>query len=504
MSLQTIATREAVFDGLERAVPTGRTVGRVALVITIYTAVFFVVLPGALWMLGGRLDELFRLSSVPAAWTPVGSVAFGSGAVLLLWSVACLRRYGCGWPISHLPPRRLVRQGPYAVMRHPIYVGYTVAFAGAGLYAGSFGRGVLAAGLLALGSTLYALGFEEPRLTRRYGAEYEAQRAATAIFRVLPGRPLRTALRRAASTAWNAVRVPLQSFSNHTVLFRVGPTIWVTYGACVAIGTLVMAVGLAAALIDAGVPTGAVAAYVVGLAAAMLLGGRAVWLLYQLGARPPRLMRRVGFVSWGGYVTLLGGAVGFARLAGLDALWLLDRTLFWGFLASGFGRLGCASYGCCYGRAAAWGIRWSDPNSKIIREHGAEAGIPRIPTQLFAACLAFGIAALLAIASRTAPPAGALAGVGMLVYALGRFAIDCLRQEPRFGSWQLTSGQIGAALLGVVGLAILLAVDGSPSWSAPAYSVSLFAAPIVWGSVLSTVTMVWVVCSLHWREVGRW
>src|SRR5207244_1263345 len=82
----------------------------------------------------------------------------------LLW------RTGRGLPISHLPPVRLTTRGPYAVTRHPIYVGYVAAFAGAGAIAGSVGRSVIVATLVALGSVIYAFGFEEERLQRRFGA----------------------------------------------------------------------------------------------------------------------------------------------------------------------------------------------------------------------------------------------------------------------------------------------------------------------------------------------
>lgn len=526
MSGRTVASTDRVLDRLDVAVRASRTAtrraerawvaararvtarARVAAIVGVYTGLFFVALPALLWALGGRLDALFDLPPASRAWSWAGAVGLGWGVPWLAWSVVCLRRYGSGWPISHLPPRRLVRVGPYAVMRHPIYVGYTATFAGAGLLAGSLGRGLLAAGLLTVGWLLYASGFEEPRLIRRYGAAYEEGRAVTPVFPGWPGRrvraAVRTVLRAVGRKAWSGCRAPLESFANRTVLFRIGPSLWATYGVCVAAGTAVMAVGLAATLIDAGVPPGRVAVYLVGLAAAMLAGGRAMWLLYQAGAPCARLHRRVGFVSWGGYLALVAGAVAFARLAALDGLWLLDRTLFWGFIASGFGRLGCLSYGCCYGRPAAWGIRWTDPQAKVIREHGPEAAVPRIPTQLFAALLAFAIAALLGVVSRSDPPAGTVAGVGLLVYALGRFGIDCLREERRFGSWGLTSGQIGAALAGAVGLAFLLAVDGPPGWSAPAYSVSLFSAPLVWGAVLVAVALVALVCGLHWREVGRW
>lgn len=480
--------------------------GRRAGILAGYTLIFVIALPALLWALGGRLDTLLGLPTASGPWSAAGVMALVGGGLWLAWSVTSLRRHGSGWPVSHLPPRRLVNRGPYGLMRHPVYVGYTAAFAGAGLVTGSFGRGLFAPGLLAFGSIVYALGFEEPRLVRRYGAAYRAHRAAVPVFPTPFGLRTRAAIRAAGWRAWSACAAALEPFANRTVLFRVGPSLWVTYGACLAAGAAVMAIGLAAALRAAGLPAGLVAAYILGLAAAMLVGGRVMWLLYQ--ALPPRRMarplRRVGFVSWGGYIALLAAGVGFARLARVNPLWLLDRTLFWGFLLSGFGRLGCLSYGCCYGRPARHGLCWTDASSKIIREHGPAAAVPRVPTQLLSALLAFGIAAVLSDVSRSLPPAGVVTGIGLLLYALGRFAIDCLRDERRFRRWRLTAGQIGAALTGGLAIALLLTVHGPPGWSAPAYSVPLFREPVLWAAAVADVALVFLICGFHWREVGRW
>jgi ABC-2 type transport system ATP-binding protein len=185
-----------------------RALLRTAGVVAAYTLVFFGVLPALLWQAGGALDSLLDPGRLRGGgWTAAGALLAVAGSGLMLWSMWLLRVDGGGWPISHLPPKRLVRHGPYAWMRHPIYVGYTLAFAGAGLLDGSPGRAVGATALLTAGWILYALRFEEPRLQRRLGAPSLAYREETPL---LPGRagPTVPAAAGAAAAAHPAPAAP--------------------------------------------------------------------------------------------------------------------------------------------------------------------------------------------------------------------------------------------------------------------------------------------------------
>src|SRR4029077_17319413 len=106
---------------------------RAAVTVAVYVTIFFLILPGLLWTLGGRLDALLILRparGVLVRWAGAAALLFGS--VWMAWAMWLLWRTGRGLPISHLPPARLTTRGPYAVTQHPIYVGYVAAFAGAG------------------------------------------------------------------------------------------------------------------------------------------------------------------------------------------------------------------------------------------------------------------------------------------------------------------------------------------------------------------------------------
>lgn len=76
-----------------------------------------------------------------------GVVMGAAGGALALWCVLAFVFLGRGTPAPFDPPRRLVVQGPYRVVRNPMYIGAGLALAGAAL--------------------------EEPTLRRAFGGEYE-------------------------------------------------------------------------------------------------------------------------------------------------------------------------------------------------------------------------------------------------------------------------------------------------------------------------------------------
>lgn len=482
------------------AVPVPRRASSRLLVVTAYVAFFFGALPGLLWVLGGRMDVLLHLPVVPGeTGRGFGMVLAAAGTFWMGWSMGSLSRRGRGLPISHLPPTRLVARGPYALMRHPIYVGYAAAFGGAGLAVGSLGRGIGATALLLSGSTIYALGLEEPRLVRRYGPSYREYIERTPVL------PLPRWLMRAPSRVWVWARPSLEALANRVVLFRVGPTVWVTYGAFAGLGT---GLGLITChlLLRSALPLRLDAIYVLGIALWMLFGARLVALLYQprlLVAHPSEAFRRVGFVSWGGYLGMFTFPFLFARLVGGDAWWLLDRTFVSALVCSSIGRVGCLSYGCCYGRPSAMGICWHHPDAKVNRERGPGGPVARIPTQLLSAVCTASILPVVAVTAAVSRP-GVATMIGSLLYCVARFGVECLRDEARYGAWGMTRGQVASTIGAAISIGLLLVVPHPEH----AGTVRLASSPedgaAAWLFVATATAVVFLVCSIHWKRVGRW
>lgn len=117
-----------------------------------------------------------------AAWTsalPLPLPAFKSsatgwsllalGGVLMAWATLALWFQGGGLPMNAFPPPKWVSTGPYRLLGHPIYAGFTLACAGTALVVGSATGFWLTTPLAALGCTALVVGYESPSLDRRFG-----------------------------------------------------------------------------------------------------------------------------------------------------------------------------------------------------------------------------------------------------------------------------------------------------------------------------------------------
>lgn len=92
----------------------------------------------------------------------IGVWLMGMG-MWLLWS------RGGGLPMNAFPPERHVASGIYAVIPHPIYVGFVLTIAGFSIGVGS-GAGLwLTTPIVALGCVALVVGYEGPRLRERFG-----------------------------------------------------------------------------------------------------------------------------------------------------------------------------------------------------------------------------------------------------------------------------------------------------------------------------------------------
>jgi protein-S-isoprenylcysteine O-methyltransferase Ste14 len=104
-----------------------------------------------------------------------GMIIGAAGAVLALWCVLTFAFVGRGTPAPFDPPRRLVVRGPYRFARNPMYIGAGLALAGAALFYWSW-RLLAFTALFLLATHLFVLLYEEPTLSRLFGAEYEEYR----------------------------------------------------------------------------------------------------------------------------------------------------------------------------------------------------------------------------------------------------------------------------------------------------------------------------------------
>ncbi len=112
-------------------------------------------------------------------WTfGLGIALVLAGVLLRGWAIVSLGRY-FRREVTIEPGQRIVRRGPYRILRHPSYAGLLVAFAGLGLAFGSWVSAAVAL-LVGLAGILPRIRVEEGALADAFGADYTEYAHATA------------------------------------------------------------------------------------------------------------------------------------------------------------------------------------------------------------------------------------------------------------------------------------------------------------------------------------
>ena len=116
-------------------------------------------------------------------WTlGLGVAIVLAGALLRAWAILSLGRY-FRREVTIEPGQRIVRRGPYRVLRHPSYAGIFLILAGFGLAFGSWVSAAIALLIVFVGM-LPRIRVEERALAQAFGADYTDYANSTA--RVLP------------------------------------------------------------------------------------------------------------------------------------------------------------------------------------------------------------------------------------------------------------------------------------------------------------------------------
>lgn len=142
------------------------------------SAGFLVVAPGVVaglvpwWLTGWQAGVLY-----PLPVRVLGTVVTATGAAVLLGAFAQFALEGRGTPAPPAPTGQLVVRGLYRYVRNPMYLAVLAVIAGQALL---LGRPVLLGYAAIVGAAFVAFvyGYEQPTLSRQYGAQYAAYRRA--------------------------------------------------------------------------------------------------------------------------------------------------------------------------------------------------------------------------------------------------------------------------------------------------------------------------------------
>ena len=125
----------------------------------------------------GPLNRRFVSDQLWLAW--LGSALCAAGVLFAIWA---RRTIGKDWSaeVQIKEGHQLIRSGPYAHIRHPIYTGLLLATFGTALLVGEY-RGLLAVLLFLVGFTRKARK-EESFLAAEFGPAFEEHRRHTGFY----------------------------------------------------------------------------------------------------------------------------------------------------------------------------------------------------------------------------------------------------------------------------------------------------------------------------------
>jgi len=302
----------------------------------------------------------------------------------------------------------------------------------------------------------------------------------------------------------------LDRLAEHVVIGRWGELLFVSFGLFAALGaaaTIAVAGGI---LIAQGLEPSRFVLLAITGSVAVVLGSWLAGLALEIPAllrKPSEVLRRPTFVSWGGLIALLvvapvvAGAGDFSGLLVLDAL---ARAL---ALGHAIGRIGCLSYGCCYGRAThgRLAITYHNPDAKAVRVGGMQ-GVRIHPAPLYEALADLVIFVIVNAVALLGGPVGLPFALVVLFYGLARFIVEFVRDNRgRMILGPLSVNHAIALAMAAIGGLILPAVAAA-AVAPPEASLAqaLGALPVLLAVLAPASMLVFIGFATHRSRVGSW
>ncbi len=239
----------------------------------------------------------------------------------------------------------------------------------------------------------------------------------------------------------------------HNELLHIGPITIYGYG-------LMMAVGIVAAFLVAmkrakKYGTDEDTVFYLGIWAGIggLVGAKVMYWIVELPTylANPKLFLNVadGFVVYGGIVLGIFTGWLYTRRKHLNFFKMFDLVMPSIALAQAFGRIGCFLAGCCYGKETASACHIVFKNSQF-----APNNVKLIPTQLMSSALNFLHFGVLLGFARKKRYDGQVGSLYLILYSIGRFAMEYFRGDPRGSVWLFSTSQFIAIFTLIAGVVL--------------------------------------------------
>ncbi|MCY6370109.1 prolipoprotein diacylglyceryl transferase [Clostridium ganghwense] len=185
-----------------------------------------------------------------------------------------------------------------------------------------------------------------------------------------------------------------------------------------------------------------------------VLGGKILYIITEIKyiiANPSSIIKDFGsgFVIYGAIIGGILGIVLYCKKKKWSVLGILDLVIPSLPLAQGFGRIGCFLAGCCYGRETHLPIGVIFKDSLF-----APQGIRLHPTQLYSSAFDFCLALFLIWYDKKERQDGKLFSMYVIIYSIGRFIVEFLRNDPRGNVGILSTSQFIAIFTLIIGIII--------------------------------------------------
>ncbi len=135
--------------------------------------IFPIAIPAFLIFVSPPIDAYLGIGSF---FNGLGNIVSGVLAIIIggafaLWTIAAQIVLASGTPFPMLPTKKLLIVGPFKYCRNPMTLGTVTAYAGIGIWVGSF-TALMAVALFAAVLISYLKIIEEKELQMRFGDEY--------------------------------------------------------------------------------------------------------------------------------------------------------------------------------------------------------------------------------------------------------------------------------------------------------------------------------------------
>ena len=184
-----------------------------------------------------------------------------------------------------------------------------------------------------------------------------------------------------------------------------------------------------------------------------MLGGKGLFIITEF----KNIIKEPSILLNFGYGFVIYGAIGGGALAMYlyckkkkwNIVEMLDMTVPGLAIAQGFGRIGCFLAGCCYGAETTLPIGVEFPENSL-----APTGIYVHPTQIYSSIFDFLLGFLLLYYSKKERKNGKVMGLYLIIYSIGRFLVEFLRNDERGNIGIFSTSQFIAIFTLVIGIII--------------------------------------------------